>query len=99
MIEDAARAGDAFAQAIIGETGFYLGVWLAGMITLLDPEAIVIGGGVARIGKPLFDKIRETIPLYTINRQFAVKIPLLPAKLQSHVGVFGAASLFLPEEQ
>jgi len=98
MIEEAARAGDAVAKAIIDETGFYLGVWLAGMITLLDPEAIVIGGGVAQIGKPLFAKIRETIPHYTINRRFAVKIPLLTAKLQKNVGVFGAASLFLPTE-
>ncbi|MFB3922675.1 MAG: ROK family protein [Terriglobia bacterium] len=98
MIEEAARKGDLVAKAILDETGFYLGVWLAGMITLFDPEAIVIGGGVARIGKPLFDKIRETIPLYTINRRFAKKTPLLPAKLQTNVGVFGAASLFLPGE-
>jgi glucokinase len=99
MIEEAARAGDAVARSIIHETGFYLGVWLAGMITLLDPEAIVIGGGVAQIGKALFDKIRETIPQFTINRRFAVKIPILTAKLQKNVGVFGAASLFLPADQ
>ena len=95
MIEDAARAGDEVANSIIAETGFLLGAWLGGMISLLDPEAIVIGGGVARIGKPLFSKIRETIPHYTIN-QFAKKTPVFPAKLQSNVGVFGAASLFLP---
>ena len=98
MIEEAARKGDRVAQEILDETGFYLGVWLAGMITLFDPEAIVIGGGVARLGKPLFDKIRETIPHYTINRLFAKKTPLLAAKLQTNVGVFGAASLFLPED-
>lgn len=96
MIENAARAHDAVAQSIIAETGFYLGVWLAGMIALLDPDVLVIGGGVARIGKPLFDKIRETIPQYSINRRFATKTPLLPARLQKNVGVFGAASLFLP---
>jgi glucokinase len=99
MIQEAAREGDPVAQEILDETGFFLGVWLAGMITLFDPEAIVIGGGVAKIGKPLFDKIRETIPHYTINRLFARKTPLLPAKLQTNVGVFGAASLFLPEEE
>jgi glucokinase len=66
------------------------------MITLLDPEAIVIGGGVAQIGKPLFRKIRETIPLYCINRTFARRTPLLAAKLKKNVGVFGAAALFLP---
>jgi glucokinase len=96
MVQNAARARDPVARAIIDETGFYLGVWLAGMITLLDPDVIVIGGGVARIGKTLFDKIRETIPHYSINRRFAVKTPLVRAKLQKNVGVFGAASLFLP---
>ena len=96
MLEQAMRQGDRVARAIIEETGFYLGVWLGGMLTLFDPEAVVIGGGVARIGKPLFLKIRETIPQYSINRAFAAKLPLLPAKLQKNVGVYGAASIFLP---
>lgn len=96
MIDEAARRGDPIAKEVLGDTGFYLGVWLAGMISLLDPEAIVIGGGVARIGKPLFDKIRKTIPNNTINAQFARNTPVLPAKLKTNVGVFGAASLFLP---
>ena len=97
IIEQAAQSGDAVAKFIVEETGFYLGVWLASMLTLLDPDAVVIGGGVSRIGKPLFDKIRETIPQYTINRSFVKHTPLLPAKLDKNVGVFGAASLFLQE--
>jgi len=96
MIEQTAAEGDAVAKSILDETGFLLGAWLASMITLLDPDAVVIGGGVSRIGKPLFDKIRKTIPQYTINH-FAKDTPLLPAKLQSNVGIFGAASLFLQE--
>lgn len=98
-IAQAARHGDRLARIILDDTGFFLGVWFAALITLLDPDAIVIGGGVARIGKPLFDKIRATIPHYTINRRFAVHTPLLPAKLEKQVGVFGAASLFLNTEQ
>jgi glucokinase len=96
MIEQAARKGDRVARAVLDETGFFLGVWLAGMITLFDPEAIVIGGGVASIGKPLFDKIKETIPQYTINRSLAAKTPIIPAKLQKNVGIYGAAAVFLP---
>jgi glucokinase len=96
MIERAARAGDSVAAKIIEETGFYLGVWLAGMITLLDPDAIVMGGGVSRIGKPLFRTIRETIQHFTLNPGLAAHTPLLAAKLETLVGVFGAASLFLP---
>lgn len=96
MIGDAARRKDRIARAILDETGLYLGVWLGGMISLLDPEMIVIGGGVAQIGRPLFDKIRETIPQYTINRQFVAGLPIKPARLKKDVGVYGAASLFLP---
>jgi glucokinase len=97
MIQQAACEGDPVAKAILDETGFYLGVWLAGMITLFDPDAIVIGGGVSQIGKSLFNKIKETIPQYTINR-FAAGTPVLPAKLQKDVGVCGAAAVFLPSE-
>lgn len=96
MVQESAAAGDRVAKSMIDETGFFLGVWLASMITLLDPDAVVIGGGVSQIGKPLFDKIRETIPHYTINRE-AKNTPILPAKLQKDVGIFGAASLFLQE--
>jgi glucokinase len=96
MIQQAARRGDEVAKFIIDETGFFLGAWLGGMMSLFDPEAIIIGGGVAQIGKPLFDKIRQTMPSYTINRRFIAELPILPAKLQKNVGVFGAASVFLP---
>jgi len=95
MIQEAAGQGDRVAKAILDETGFLLGFWLAQMISLFDPEAIVIGGGVSHIGKPLFDKIRETIPHHTING-FAAKTPVLPAKLRTNVGVYGAAAVFLP---
>jgi glucokinase len=93
-VADAARRKDPIARAILDETGFYLGVWLGGMVSIFDPEAIVIGGGVARIGAPLFDKIRSTIPEYTINRMFVPDLPIVPAKLKTDVGVYGAAALF-----
>lgn len=96
MIADAALRRDRVARLILDETGFYLGVWLGGIVSLLDPEAIVIGGGVAQIGKPLFDRIRRTIPQYTIHRPFIAALPIRPAKLQKNVGVYGAASLFFP---
>lgn len=95
MIAAAARRSDPMARRIVDDTGFFLGVWLGGMMSLLDPEAIVIGGGVSQIGKPLFDKIRETMPLFTINRGFVRSLPILRAKLRKNVGIYGAASLFL----
>jgi len=96
LIQQAARRGDFVAKTVLDDTGYLLGVWLGGMISMLDPDAIVIGGGVSHIGKPLFDKIRKTIPSHTING-FAAQTPVLPAKLRNNVGVYGAASVFLPE--
>ena len=100
-IAAAARAGDALSQSVINETAFYLSVWLASMINLFDPEAVVIGGGVARIGRPLFQKIRQTVrrQAYILRRIHARPTPILPAKLDTRVGVFGAASLFLAKSK
>ena len=64
------------------------------MINLLDPDMIVIGGGVSLVGDLFFDKVRSTALKYTYNMN-ADKTPILPAKLQQNVGIYGAASLFL----
>ncbi|MEW6442120.1 MAG: ROK family protein [bacterium] len=90
----AARQGDAFSQEIIQQTGTYLGIWLGGIVSLLDPDVIVIGGGLTRIGEPLFQTIRVEMPRRTINR-FAASTPIVPAALDRDVGIYGAAALCL----
>jgi glucokinase len=90
----AAAGGDALACQLIEETGEMLGAWLGSVISLLDPDIIVIGGGVSRIGEPLFRKIRETAPRRTIN-PFAGQTPIVAAELQHDVGIFGAAAVIL----
>ena len=94
LIGKAAIQGDELALEVVRETGELLGIWLGSMISLFDPEAIVMGGGVAQIGEPLFRVIRSVIPERTINRA-AASCPLLPAQLVKDVGIYGAASLFL----
>ncbi len=96
LIGRAAARGDRLALEVVRETGELLGIWLASMISLLDPEAIVIGGGVAQMGEPLFSVIRLVIPARTINRA-AAACPVLPAQLVADVGIYGAASLFLAD--
>ena len=93
-IGEAAREGDKVALETIKEEGKLLGVWLGSMISVLDPEIIVIGGGVSLLGNLLFREIRSTIPLRTINI-FAKKTPVVQAKLKRDVGIFGAASVLM----
>ena len=86
-----AANGDALASRILDESAMMLGSWLGSMISILDPDIIVIGGGVAQIGEPLFSRLRNIAPLRTINR-FAPEIPIVPAELGARAGILGAAA-------
>ena len=63
-----------------------------GSISVLDPEIIVVGGGISQIGEPLFSRLRAITPTRSIN-QFAAQTPIVPAMLALHwsQGWFGAS--------
>lgn len=89
-----AEAGDPVALAVLEETCEMLSAWLGSLVSLLDPDMIVIGGGVSKIGDPLFTRLRERMPRRTIN-QFASETPIVPARLAEHVGILGAAAVMM----
>jgi glucokinase len=91
---EAAMEGDKLALETIAEQGKLLGIWLGSMINVLDPEIIVIGGGVSLLGNLLFSQIRRSIVSHTINI-YANKTPVVQAKLKRDVGIFGAASILM----
>ena len=74
-----------------------LSAWLGSLISLLDPDIIVLGGGMTEIGQPLFDRLRRWAPTRTIN-QFAAETPIVPARFAQNVGILGAASVVLSEQ-
>ena len=88
----AAANGNKTALEAINEEAKLLGIWLGSMISVLDPEIIVIGGGVSMLGELLLATVRKTIPAYTINTR-ADKTPVVQAKLKNDVGIFGAAAV------
>jgi glucokinase len=94
QIGEAAEAGDSGAIGILDETAEMISAWLGSLISLLDPDMIVIGGGVSGIGEPLFSRLRDRTPRRTIN-QFAAATPIVPAMLRENVGVVGAAATVL----
>jgi glucokinase len=69
-----------------------LGAWLGGVLSLLDPGIVVIGGGVAQMGEPLLGRLRATAPRWTVN-PYASAIPIVPAELGMEAGVVGAATV------
>jgi glucokinase len=92
MIGRASAAGDACAREILRETVDLLLLWLGNMVDLLDPEAIIIGGGAAAVLLPFFDDMRRELPRYCVNPR-ANEVALLPAHYGADSGIAGGAAL------
>ena len=89
-IARAARAGDPLALDVIRETGYYVGLGIANVIHLLDPEVIIIGGGVSGFGKPLLAAIQTTVD-ERIARFEGWKLEIRLSELGDDAGVLGAS--------
>ena len=87
------RRGDKLAIEIWDETCRFLAVGIANCITILAPEAVIVGGGVAAAaGELLFAPLRRLIPEF-VSMIPADKINILPAELAGESGVCGALVL------
>jgi glucokinase len=86
----AAQAGDARARAGLADIGRYLGIGIANMITVVSPDRIVLGGGVAGAGDLLFDPIRAEIAR-RVKTTAVDQVALVPAELGTWAGAIGAA--------
>lgn len=85
-------AGDPVAREVLQETAHLLTCWLGNIVDLLDPDVIVMGGGVAAMLKPLFQEITTTLPSWCVNPR-AGEIPLLIAHYGADAGIAGGAAL------
>ena len=72
--------------------GGWLGLALAGAVNFLNPEKIVIGGGIAQAGDLLFGPIGRAIRMHAFERP-AAAVSLVPAALGAQAGMIGAAVL------
>ncbi len=95
-VGEAADAGDGVALRAAAETGRLLGVLLANIAAYLDPDVIVVGGGVAAAGPSLMDAARSEFEARTgVYQGAATRVAL--AELGEKAGVVGAAMLARPD--
>ncbi len=92
MVYEAAMQGDAVAKRIFAIVGEWLGIALTSVVNLLNPEKIIIGGGVSQAGNFLIDPIRKTINERAIKVS-ADAVEVVTAKLGERAGVIGASLL------
>ena len=90
---DAAAAGDAAAQAILEQVYAYMGEFLAGICCVVDPEAVVLGGGVSKAGQPLLDGAKRYFEKFAFHATRDIRFSL--ATLGNDAGAYGAFRLAL----
>lgn len=89
-----AQEGDALAAEVWDEAVRYLGLGVAAIVTILAPQRVVIGGGVAKAGDFLFEPLRREVRR-RVKLVAVESVPILPAALGPDVGILGAAAVAL----
>jgi len=86
------ESGDPLAREVLEETVHLLTIWLGNIVDLLDPDVIVVGGGVAAMLRSFFEEIKCELPDWCVNPR-ASEIPLLMAHYGADAGIAGGAAL------
>lgn len=94
LLAEAAAGGDSVALEVWDRVARYLATALAGAVYLLNPEAIVIGGGVAQAGDVLFQPLKEKLN-DMLPPEFSGVLRILPARYGNTAGIIGSAALGL----
>jgi glucokinase len=96
MIHSAAEQGDKLAKDLIARTGYYVGVGIANLINIFNPELIIIGGGLSNIGDMLLKPALKEAAERSYKEAFQA-VRFAPAGLAGNSGVLGAAAYALQE--
>jgi glucokinase len=97
LVTEAARAGDPVARGILARVGRRLGEGIAGLVNVLDPEVVVVGGGVAEAGELVLGSARVAFSTSVEAPAHRPEVPVLAATLGNDAGGVGAAMLALEE--
>jgi glucokinase len=92
-VGDAAQAGEPDAVAILDVFAGAVAVGLGGLVDALDPEVIVIGGGLAELGDVLVGPVTQALDTYVVGAQSRPLPPVVVAVLGERAGAIGAASV------
>lgn len=93
-----AKKGDEVAKEIVDNAMNYLGIGVANAISIFDPEMVIIGGGVSKVGDILFDTVRKVVNKRCF-KSMAEACEIVPAGLGVDAGVVGAVALAILESK
>jgi glucokinase len=94
IIQRALKKKDPVMRNVIKRAQYYLGILVAAVVNLHDPQCVVIGGGVAeRLGEDFVGRIRTTAYTYFLRRHDAERVKIAPGLLGDNAGPLGAVVL------
>ncbi len=97
QVLDLAEDGDLACRRVLAEVGRQLGVSVAKLCNLVNPERVVLGGLLARAGDLVLEPMRESVRRYGVDSAMDA-VEIVPSVLGERVGVLGALALVLREE-
>jgi len=96
-VHKATKRGDPLALRVLAGASHYLGLGIINLVSIINPEMIIIGGSVARIGNLLLDPVRQMVK----DNTFALmvkKLKIVRARLGEDAGLMGAAAYALDQK-
>ena len=97
LVTEAALQGDDAAKRILAEVGRRLGEGIAGIVNILDPQIVVVGGGAIVAGDLLLEPARSAFRDAVEGLDYRPRVPIVAAQLANDAGAVGAATLALEE--
>lgn len=94
VVFEAAKQGDKLANQLIARLGYYLGVGLANLVNIFNPELILIGGGVAKMGDLLLEPAIKVVKERAFTTS-ATSVQIKPALLGDDSSILGAVAFVL----
>ncbi|HEX5614635.1 MAG TPA: ROK family protein [Acidimicrobiia bacterium] len=89
----AASAGDPDALALVARYADNVAIGLAALVNILDPEIVVVSGGLVAMGRLLFDPLEAAFRARIEGTEYRPEVPIVIARLGTRAGVIGAAAL------
>jgi len=89
----AAREGDRGAAAVLREFGWWVALGIANLVNVLDPEVVVVGGGLAEAGELLLSPVRERFAELVLAPEHRPAVRIVAAELGERAGAIGAGLL------
>ncbi len=98
LVFQAAREKDPLALWLVEETGRYLGVGIGSLVNVLNPEMVILSGGMIKAGDLLLNPVRRFVKLFSM-KALIEKVEIVPGNLGDEAGAIGAAATVLKERK